>query len=53
MIVKGHRVYRGHRSAGRSGAPVLLTVLVLVLIALLLVTFVPGIVTWLPNLLIH
>ena len=36
MIVKGHRVYRGHRSAGRSGAPVLLTVLVLVLIALLL-----------------
>ena len=36
MIVKGHRVYRGHRSAGRSGAPALLTVIVLLLIALLL-----------------
>lgn len=36
MIVKGHRVYRGHRGASRSGAPVLLTILVLTLIALLL-----------------
>ena len=36
MIVKGHRVYRGHRSAGKSGAPVLLTIVVLLLIALLL-----------------
>ena len=36
MIVKGHRVYRGHRSAGHSGLPVLLTILVLILLALLL-----------------
>ena len=40
MIVKGHRVYRGHRSAGHSGLPVLLTILVLILLALLL-TFSP------------
>ena len=36
MIVKGHRVYRGRRGAGRSGSPVLLTILVLVLLGLLL-----------------
>ena len=36
MIVKGHRVYRGHRSVGHSGLPVLLTILVLILLALLL-----------------
>ena len=36
MFVKGHRVYRGHRGASRSGSPILLTILVLLLIALLL-----------------
>ena len=36
MIVKGHRVYRGRRGAGRSGSPVLLTILVLVFLGLLL-----------------
>ena len=36
MIVKGHRVYRGRRGAGRSGSTVLLTILVLVLLGLLL-----------------
>ena len=36
MIVKGHRVYRGRRGAGRSGSPVLLTILVLVILGLLL-----------------
>ena len=36
MIIKGHRVYRGRRGAGRSGSPVLLTILVLVLLGLLL-----------------
>lgn len=36
MIVKGHRVYRGRRSAGRSSLPFWLTVLVLLIIAFLL-----------------
>lgn len=36
MIVKGHRVYRGRRGAGRSGTPLLLTIVVLLLLALLL-----------------
>ena len=36
MIVNGHRVYRGRRSAGKSSLPFWLTVLVLLLIVFLL-----------------